>query len=212
MHDSSSGLFDLLTFRGRRGSGALETLVNPPAVPAHLNPAHPTYDLCGSPGAAAASTGRRLLPRGFPQMLWSGMKMIHVWQSNGSWGKRVPVFLYLTCVSHTGFKRSSRFHRINASHSNPAVAQVMCCRHGGGGGGTARAFHLLGGCPPLTGQLGSRGAMFRFTQFYFDRKRNEPSDPDVGCFYLHRCATAPLEKAKSLHAAPYLLLAAIEYC
>lgn len=61
-------------------------------------------------------------------------------------------------------------------------------------GETACAFHLLGGCPSLTGQLGGRGVMFRFTDFYFDWKRNEPSHPDVECFYLHRCVTAPLEK------------------
>lgn len=36
-HNSSFGLFDLLTFRGQRDS--LETLVKPPAVHAHLNPA-----------------------------------------------------------------------------------------------------------------------------------------------------------------------------
>lgn len=35
----SFGLFDLLTFQGQRGSGALEMLVKPPAVPAHLSPA-----------------------------------------------------------------------------------------------------------------------------------------------------------------------------
>lgn len=124
---------------------------------------------------AAASTGHRLLPRGFPQVLWSGMKMIHVWQSNScsfadeprQLGQTYSRLLYLTCVSHTGFKRSSRFHQINASHSNPAVDQGMCCRHGGE---TACAFPLLGGCPSLSGQLGGRGVTFRFADFYFDRK------------------------------------------